>query len=550
MINTAGFETAMIGNLCATSPLGMAVVYDEEAGFVLEPQYSGKPDDDAHVAPGTTAPDGSYFETTFEHEGAAITLTWGLVTEGAIAAKFVTTKAVDLPLKLRRSWASFPALWWSVDSGVDGYLVKGRQGYLPVSVHTEPAPLEVRGEQQWESTLVVRLEPDRPLRLAAGHGELPPFDTIDTALATAGKNYRDRRFASQGDWGEFAQAIADSMNYARTFSTFDRHRAHVVGRGWWIYKHCQHNPDYGPYFGWDQFFNGHLAAFDDPAGAQETVRASLAFQMPEGHITNCSHWDLPEGEGRAFVTAGRSQPPVGAMCVWKMHERRPDMAFLAEVYPRLARWNGWWHENRDGNNNGLLEWGDERGRFADALNETGWDDTFHYDGAEMSGRHMTADAVDLNALWSLDACYLAKIARALGETEAAEKHLADHQAMNRRINDHLWNEELGVYCSRHWNDREDGKPAFLTRLTPMNFYPLACGAADQSRAQRVLAWIFNKDKFGGEWILPTLAYDDPDWGRQHYWRGHIWPPPRTSLSGRGFSSMQMQNSGPSTPGAT
>jgi putative isomerase len=213
------------------------------------------------------------------------------------------------------------------------------------------------------------------------------------------------------------------------------------------------------------------------------------------------------------------------MSVWKMHERRPDIDFLAEVYPKLVRWNEWWFRYRDGNGNGLLEWGDELGSYRNARLETGWDDTQHFKGTEMSGTHMSADAVDLNSIWSLDALYLARIAEALGDSNAAERHMTEHLAINRRINEHLWNEELGTYCSRKWEDNPDGSPSFLTRITPMNFYPLACGAAEGVRAQSVLAWIFDPDKFGGEWILPTLPYDDPDWPKQGYWNGYIWPPP-------------------------
>lgn len=213
------------------------------------------------------------------------------------------------------------------------------------------------------------------------------------------------------------------------------------------------------------------------------------------------------------------------MCIWKMHERRPDIDFLAEVYPALVRWSAWWFEARDGNDNGLLEWGDALGEYSGARLETGWDDTPHFDGVEMSGTQMTADAVDLNALWSLDAMYLAKIARTLGRAADAKRHQAEHEAMNDRINAHLWNEELGTYCSRNWQDTPAGKPSFLTRVTPMNFYPLACGAATGRRAERLLACLYRQDKFWGEWMLPTLPYDDPEWSKQDYWKGHVWPPP-------------------------
>lgn len=65
---------------------------------------------------------------------------------------------------------------------------------------------------------------------------------------------------------------------------------------------------------------------------------------------------------------------------------------------------------------------------------------------------------------------------------------------------------------------------WLTRLTPMNFYPLICGAPDAKRAERVLAWLYREDKFWLPWLVPTVAFDDPVWPTQHYWRGYVWPP--------------------------
>lgn len=58
----------------------------------------------------------------------------------------------------------------------------------------------------------------------------------------------------------------------------------------------------------------------------------------------------------------------------------------------------------------------------------------------------------------------------------------------------------------------------------MNFYPLICGAPDAERARRVLAWMYREDKFWGRWLIPSVAYDDPVWTQQTYWRGMIWPP--------------------------
>ena len=66
---------------------------------------------------------------------------------------------------------------------------------------------------------------------------------------------------------------------------------------------------------------------------------------------------------------------------------------------------------------------------------------------------------------------------------------------------------------------------FLTRLTPMNFYPLAADVPDKDRVQHVLKLLTDPKKFWGRYLLPTLAYDDPDYYQQEYWRGTVWGPP-------------------------
>jgi neutral trehalase len=101
---------------------------------------------------------------------------------------------------------------------------------------------------------------------------------------------------------------------------------------------------------------------------------------------------------------------------------------------------------------------------------------------------------------------------------------SEQKEMNQRINDTLWDEKLGMYCSRLWGD--GGKPGpFLTRFNPMNFYPLICGAPDATRAAQVLKKLTDLSLFWGEWKIPTLPYNDPLWPSQEYWRGDVWAPP-------------------------
>ena len=36
--------------------------------------------------------------------------------------------------------------------------------------------------------------------------------------------------------------------------------------------------------------------------------------------------------------------------------------------------------------------------------------------------------------------------------------------------------------------------------------------------------LLNPDEFWGEWIIPSIARDDPAFPDQNYWRGRIWGP--------------------------
>ncbi|MFI5386658.1 MAG: trehalase family glycosidase, partial [Fimbriimonadales bacterium] len=344
--------------------------------------------------------------------------------------------------------------------------------------------------------------------LVGGIGTLPSFGGIDARLDSARSKYENLRPSATGDWGDFLGAIADNLNNSRLYSSDNRMLAHSVSRGW------ASTPNTAPYFCWDSFFNGNLACIDDPVTARNTVRAILSCQTADGLVPNFGHWNFDGGR----VSTDRSQPPVGSMCVWKMHQRWPDKAFLEEVYPKLLAWHRWWPKARDGNHNGLLEWGSATGQLQGAKWETGWDDTVHFEGAAMVGPNMNADAVDLNSMWAMDAEYLGFIATAIGKKDEARAFAAEHKAICGRINKVLWNPELGIYCSKLWSGQ------FLTRITPMNFYPLIAGVPSAEQAKSVLAIMTDPKRFWGQWILPTVAYDDPVWPKQDYWRGKVWAP--------------------------
>jgi hypothetical protein len=484
-----------IGNYYPLSLSAAAFLYGDAAAFILDPGLG--------TQPGTAAPDDSFYRVSFR----GVQYDWGRVGNGMIG-RLTAKQPCKVTFKLRNYWPGLTSQYTLVADGANG----------EASVNGRPVnwKLRVSGATltPGDGQFVVEVKPVQSVYLAAGFDELVPFGKIDGLLQTAEQNYSARRARASGPAGDFLGAIADNLNNSRMYSSDNKMISISVSRNW------VRGENMNPYFCWDSFFSALMANLEDPVAAKQTVRAILSYQSEDGLVPNFAHWK----SGPQTISDDRSQPPVGALCVWKMHMMRPDLDFLREVYPKLAKWHAWWMVARNGKKDGLLEWGSNARNMQGAKYETGWDDTPHFEGAKMVGNTMNVYAVDLNSMWAMDAHYLALMANALGLPDDAEKYRREEKEMIQRINDKLWNPQLGLYCSRFW-DNDDGAPgAFLMRITPMNFYPLICGAANDEQAKRTLTVMSDPEKFWGEWILPTVPKTDPLYETQIYWRGTIWAP--------------------------
>jgi hypothetical protein len=491
----------LISNVLRDAPCGIAWVVNDEAAFVMD---TGGP----YVA-GTAAPDDSFHSYRFKHDGASIGFDWGRVGNNVVG-RISTDRPATLHLKFSNGWPGWKTTFQEMGGGTAS---NAERIYSSRTMSKgEQVNWVLKASVLWKtlgtSELELPLSPDSPVRFAAGISALPDLSTVDSTLDQSRKKYSASRPQASGDWGDFVGAIADNMNNSRLYGNDNHLVAHSVSRTW------GNDANNSPYFCWDSFFTANLAALDDRTTACDTVRAILSYQFPEGLVPNYGHWFYPPSQDR-------SQPPVGSLCVWKMHQRYPDdLEFLKEVYPKLVRWHDWWPKFRNAKGDGLLEWGSGTGGFQYAQFETGWDDNLHYQGATMDGATMNCYSIDLSSMWSMDAHYLALLADTLGRNDDAARFRKEETDMNKRINERLWNDRMKMYCSRFWNDEK----GFLTRVTLMNFYPLSAGAPDSERAKTVLGVLTDPKKFWGEYLLPTMAYDDPSWHEQEYWRGDVWAP--------------------------
>ncbi len=397
-----------------------------------------------------------------------------------------------------------------------------------------------------ESGLLFPEGKDRVLRFAAGVGDdfeavrtgLERFRSrkmIDGLLEEEEDRYARKRVLVKGDLLAGApEAITNNLFWMVLYQP-GLHRLYTPAGRRWIFPRPDGTPDHWTIFAWDSFFNALQLAVESPKLAVDAIRAVLETQYPNGNIPN---W-----RGRFGGTPDRSQPPIGAYCTLKLFQRLGDMELLKTSYPVLRRWHAFWkarktngQPRRDGNGDGLLEWGSDTALLSDKTQvppweqgasgeqrakwESGQDDLPNWDEVPFDAEAgtLTMNCLDLNCLYALDASCLAQLAALLGRREESEAYQAEYERMRGLINDQLWNARENFYFDRHWDGR------FSTRKAASNFYPLLARIPDERRARQMLRRLLNPKEFWGDYILPTISRDDPAFKDQQYWRGTIWPP--------------------------
>ncbi len=430
------------------------------------------------------------------------------------AAQFVVM--IDRPTTGSGTFPSLNELGWTM---------KGA-GVLVNSIDSDPsrnaAGLQFSTGASGAAHFVATLGWDRSELTAQARALLTP-GKIDAILADKSARYAASRPTAQGLFEGAPEAIGNNMFWNSlyapqtqfVFPSISRRAAHSAG-GWVLGE-------------WDGFFGSILTSLEDKDQSINAIREILLSQTDTGLIPN----GLAGGGG----TPDRSQPPVGSYAVWKVFQRYPDETMLEWAYPRLKRWHEWWFKDRgdgqpwrDGNRDGLLEWGSNRGSRESSGGrgfrlqagwESGMDDSPMYDAVHFDEQTQTMDLDDvgLNSLYALDAECLAKIAALLGRADDVREFQADYEKMKQRVQEKLWNETDGIYENRSWNGE------FSKRLSPTNFYPMLAGIATPEQARRMVnEHLLNPKEFWGEYVVPTSPRYDPAFDDQYYWRGSIWGP--------------------------
>jgi putative isomerase len=301
--------------------------------------------------------------------------------------------------------------------------------------------------------------------------------------------------------------IYDGKN-DRVFSTVSR--TWNVARGGYVF------------FGWDNFFISAMYGVRNKELAYLNAIEALKEITDEGFIPN-----LSQANGRK--TFDRSQPPVGALVCKLIYDKYSEVDFIREVFPNLYRWNRWWLTKRL--NGKLLSWGSHASKnpYMDvvynnqlaAMLESGIDDSPMYKDASFSTENDYLELWDvgLNSLYINDCKILAEFAMIIGDAEKA-KELNATAAYFTHYLDLLWDEKTNIYRNYHTDTEK-----FSQKLSPTLFYPLISNNVSHERVTAMINdHFFNAETFYGDYMLPSISRNDPEFEKQRYWKGAIWAP--------------------------
>ena len=337
-------------------------------------------------------------------------------------------------------------------------------------------------------------------------GETRSLEEVRLIVATAKENYE----ASANRFGDLSSAYLAIQSVLAWNTIYDPEKNRVlspVSRAW--------NEAWQGYvlFNWDTYLASLLFALDNKDLAYANAIAVTQYPNENGNI---GHYQMADG-----TVSLMSQPPIGSMIIWKIYKKYRDKWFLEEVYQNLLTWNHWWLKNRMVGD--YLTWGGWKGANSQiAAWESGLDNSPMYDDIPMveteNASLLNLADVGLNALYTADCQFLAKIAAALGD-KASAKELNQRKEQFTELTASLWNEEEGIYLNKLLETNESSQ-----KLSPSLFYPMIASVPSKTQADQLIEEHYkDEDEFYGDYIIPSIARNDPQFDNI-YWRGAIWPP--------------------------
>lgn len=491
---------------------------------------------------------GNNSPTTFtyaEGEAAEVTLEWQLVEGRIIRGRYTS----DLPVKaaLFSNGCFVPAE--VVHSSVDSMKLRQQENTLHLRLMgNREVPLLAGDRLQAENALLwpgfnpsgraicihpLTLEPGHPLYFSMALDQEPgvpkPVD-VDSSLASASESYARSRMTSKGVAAGAAEAVAALAGYSRAYDPKRKRIQTTVNRTWGGVNAP------GLICGWDNFFTSYIAAWENPALAEESLE----------HIVQ-----LYSERGTAHGPTQRNLIIPIVYC--RTVELLGNLELARRTWPAMMDFMRFWFADRgdgipwrDGNSDGLIDSGSSLDPaqvgaatiVSNAMDETGYDEIPTYSagftdkrrgmladnvGFDWKSKCLTVSLVCQNSLYVASCRKMSLLAARLGDEASGKWLVSEAGRVSSLIAEKLFDKSRGYFMNRHWNG--DFSPVKTLTI----FFPLLAGLPDDEVRERLRKALLDPGQFWGENLVPTVSRDEPSYkdgidGNGNYWRGNCWAP--------------------------
>lgn len=331
---------------------------------------------------------------------------------------------------------------------------------------------------------------------------------------------------------------------------------------------------------WDSAFIAIGLAHVDPERALEELERLVRAHWTDGRLPHIvfdpeaidyfpgpdlwSCADVTDAAPRSPATSGLIQPPMHAIAVWRVLERRRSLLpRVRELYPRLFAWHRYLAERRDPEGSGLIsvyhpwEGTDNTPRWDRALANldvgelppyarhdlrvveaaerptkaeydrylwlVGLLRAARYDDDVVQRAHpFLIKDVQCSAIFAAASRSLERIAAAVEAPSAERAEIAG------------WSLRFGRSVQRQWSDTEQLALDYDVRLglpipvqTSAGFSPLLVPGLDARLAERLVRHLFGPDFAGASGlafpVVLSTAATSSEFRPRAYWRGPAWP---------------------------
>ncbi len=405
------------------------------------------------------------------------TLSWKTPCNTAAGLSFHVSPQYWKKTEIGGTFKAVRNVTYHTNAGIKHNKITPRQGGYTV---------ELIVEAQQDATIMITIYPE--------HGQATEFQPFSQSSAAAEARW--------GEWFDRVPPVAE--RYQKTYA-----------RAWWLMANNLISPQgnvafesmlpsklsYVGLWLWDNAMHALAFRHVDATLARNQIRGMLIHQLSNGMLPDAVYDEGIVSSIDHPIVGDVTKPPILAWAALKLHETDPDLEFLREIYTPLVRVNSWWLHMNDDDGDGLAQYNHPY--------SSGLDDSPLWD------QGMPVESPDLNTYLCVQMGSLAIIAELLGMHGESEMWRKRAAAIVRRMIKDFWDEEAGLFWTLY-----DEKPVRV--VTPFSLFPLWTGQLPPDIRARLLAHLTNPEEFWGEYVIPTVARNDPHYDPNTMWRGPVW----------------------------